>query len=220
MLQWLRFHTSWDKATFDGAESFLLNLARHVPTAITLFRLVLGPAFAAAYYRKMGGWVLLLLVVVAIFTDWLDGFLARHWNVVSTVGKLLDPFADALFCIVAFFCCWQAGLVPLWIILVLVGRETVVTFVLRPVALFRKVVIAASMWGKVKTSFQFGIIVTFVVLQMDSFFPEWFLLLLISLGFYIVLFLSVVSAAIYCRKVVAVLRQKSSPALEETSAHQ
>lgn len=191
------------------AEDVRLSRTRHVPMIITLFRFLLGPVFAVVFSRWPGAWgVLLLIVGAAIFSDWLDGFLARRLGAVSTGGKLLDPFADAMFCMIVFCLCWRSGLVPGWVVGVLIGREALVTFVVRPVALRNRAVIAASMMGKVKTSFQFGIIVTFVVLQREGFFPRALLQFLISLGFYIVLFLSVLSAAIYACRVVSAARGK------------
>ena len=127
-----------------------------IPLLITILRLFLGPVFL-----WMMGWehkpvfILAAMVGFSVYTDWLDGHLARRWNVVSTIGKLLDPFADALFCMIVFVAYAREGWMPWWIVWVLVGREALVTFVLRPLALWRGVVVAAKYTGKVKTVTQF-----------------------------------------------------------------
>ena len=200
-----------------AVEVVCVKYARHVPLLVTLFRLLLGPAFVLA--RPVGAWLMFLIVVVAIFSDWLDGFLARRWGLVSLGGKLLDPFADALFCMVAFYLCWRPGepqpgaatlpvILPGWVYAALIGREALVTFVVRPVALARGMVISASMTGKVKTCFQFGLIVTYVVLQVRFFTDSAFLIWLARLGVYAVLGLSVSSAGVYVWQVAAALRGK------------
>jgi len=191
---------------FVTGERIRLNRVRNLPLILTLFRLALGPIFL--FSVEVGPWLMSVIVAMAIVTDWLDGFLARRWKAVSVSGKLLDPFADALFCMMAFWACWRSPLAILsgWLFGVLVGREALVTFVVRPVALLRGTVISASMTGKVKTCFQFGVIVTFIVLQIDVFKELPFLIWLARVGFYAVLALSLVSAGIYTGKVVVALR--------------
>jgi CDP-diacylglycerol---glycerol-3-phosphate 3-phosphatidyltransferase len=95
------------------------------------------------------------VVGVAIFltaagTDWLDGFLARRRNEVTTLGQLLDPIADKLLTGSAFISLVELQLAPAWIVVVIVGREFAVTGI-RSVAAARGLVIAASPWGKFKT---------------------------------------------------------------------
>ena len=201
-----------------------MRSARHIPLVVTLLRLLLGPAFVIARKGEIGAWSLFLIVVLAILTDWLDGFLARRWHVVSSWGKLLDPFADALFCMVVFYDCRQwtgepgYNILPAWLFFCLVAREVVVTFIVRPVALLRGTVMGASMLGKVKTSFQFGAIVTFAVLQMHlvkgTAFGT-FCLWLISLGFYAILGLSWSSAGIYIYKVFGASPQEDDAPSED-----
>jgi len=124
---------------FVTGERIRLNRVRNLPLILTLFRLALGPIFL--FSVEVGPWLMSVIVAMAIVTDWLDGFLARRWKAVSVSGKLLDPFADALFCMMAFWACWRSPLAILsgWLFGVLVGREALVTFVVRPVALLRGV---------------------------------------------------------------------------------
>ena len=192
--------------------------------AITLFRFVLGPAFAVVYSSTDVGpdrqALAFFLMAFSIFTDWLDGFLARRWNVVSTLGKLLDPFADALFCMVVL--AWFAHVgseLPWAVVIILICREAITTFVLRPLALRRGVVMAARMIGKVKTSFQFGLMITllvanlpgeklFIVLQ----FLRWVALRLQYVGFVVVPALSVISLIVYIFDLRAALNKPRAEA--------
>ena len=159
-------------------------------------------------------WLLFAIIGVAILTDWLDGFLARRWEAVSLLGKLLDPFADAIFCMLVFYDCWSAGLglVPGWLLGLLIGREMLVTFVLRPTALIKGMVIAAGMTGKYKTAIQFGIIVSYVMLRVPRYAESILLRDLIQGAFYVVLCLSLASAGAYVKKVVSALRNGQSGA--------
>lgn len=197
-----------------------MKIVRIVPTGCTLFRFLLGPAFIMAYRRETPAWALLLIVAAAIVTDWLDGFLARRWDATSTAGKLLDPFADALFCMIVFFVVWRSHLdvLPAWLFALLVARETLVTFVLRPVALFNRVVIAASVPGKMKTVTQFTVICLFIAMQTEFAAGAQWLPTLVSAGFYVVAALSLFSAGIYIRRTVAALRAPE-PGAECSDGH-
>lgn len=130
-----------------------------MPLILTFLRLLLGPAFLLISHRETAANIvaLMILVVIAMVTDWLDGMLARRWNVVSSLGKLLDPFADALFCMMVFldFALTHPPEMPLWLVVVLIAREATVSFLLRPLALAHRIVVAAGMPGKVKTVIQF-----------------------------------------------------------------
>jgi len=191
---------------------------KQLPIAITVIRLFLGPAFMVLYVAE-GASILLRLslfgiIVLAIFSDWLDGYAARRLDAVSTAGKLLDPFADALFCMLVFATFAWRGRMPgsWWVVGVLIGREAVMTFVLRPFALRRGVVVAARMIGKVKTSFQFGLMVTLLVRDFPEGWPLVLYLLralagsLAPLGSGIVVVLSVGSLVLYVRDVARAVK--------------
>lgn len=95
------------------------------------------------------------VIGVAIFltaaaTDWLDGFLARRRNEVTTLGILLDPIADKLLTSSAFISLVELQLAPAWMVVVIVGREFAISG-MRSVAAMRGIAIPASMWGKYKT---------------------------------------------------------------------
>jgi CDP-diacylglycerol--glycerol-3-phosphate 3-phosphatidyltransferase len=94
--------------------------------------------------------VAVAIFLVAAATDWLDGYLARRRGEVTTLGKLLDPVADKLLTVSAFIALVELRLAPAWMVVVIVGREFVVSG-MRSIAAARGVIIAASPWGKFKT---------------------------------------------------------------------
>lgn len=116
---------------------------------ITLARIVLIPVFMAVLLS--GHRVAALVIfIVASCTDFVDGYIARHYNQVSTFGKFLDPLADKLLVTAAMLVFVQWGLMPAWAVMVVLTREFAVTG-LRLVAAADGRVIAAGWSGKVKT---------------------------------------------------------------------
>ena len=123
---------------------------------ITLVRVLLIPAYMATMYLsggQAGLWMILSLVIFAVasLTDYVDGYIARHYNQVTDFGKFLDPLADKLLVIAAMsmFCEW--GVFPAWALMVILTREFAVSG-LRMVASQKGSVIAAGWSGKVKTA--------------------------------------------------------------------
>ena len=96
---------------------------KYVPNLLTVFRLLLVPVFYVVFWRP--GFLLpdrflaCLVFVTAVFTDWLDGVIARKYNASSNFGKLMDPLADKLMTIMALFCFYVSGLVD-WLFLAIV----------------------------------------------------------------------------------------------------
>ena len=123
---------------------------------ITLVRVAMIPAFMATMYLsggEAGMWMYLSLAIfiVASLTDFVDGYIARHYNQTTDFGKFLDPLADKLLTIaaMAMFCEW--GVFPAWALMVILTREFAVSG-LRMVASQKGSVIAAGWSGKVKTA--------------------------------------------------------------------
>ncbi len=202
--------------TANGGRETGLKFLRMVPLLLTGLRILMAPAFLIVDRRQYGAEWLLLLVWAAMATDWLDGAAARRWNAISTAGKLLDPFADALFCMIVFYVfarphTSQAGgrfvfHMPLWGLAILIAREALVTFVMRPVAWAYGVVVAANWIGKAKTGLQFTLMLLVLVPWVAE--REHFLwLVLATAAFYSVLLLSVGSAAKYTVEVVGAVSQ-------------
>ncbi len=122
---------------------------------ITLVRVAMIPAYMATMYLSQGEaglWMYLSLAIfiLASLTDFLDGYIARHYNQTTDFGKFLDPLADKLLTIAAMviFCQW--GAIPAWALMLILTREFAVTG-LRLVAVGKGNVIAAGWSGKIKT---------------------------------------------------------------------
>ena len=120
---------------------------------LTILRVVMIPAFLAVVYAGFPGstWVALAIYIVACLTDWLDGYIARHYNQVSDFGKFMDPLADK--CLVVAALCWfvENGQMAGWVLAVVLLREFAVSG-MRLVAVEKGRVIAAGWSGKVKTA--------------------------------------------------------------------
>jgi len=120
---------------------------------LTILRVVMIPAFLVVVYWGFPGstyWAL-GIYIVACLTDWLDGYIARHYNQVSDFGKFMDPLADK--CLVVAALCWfvENGQMAGWVLAVVLLREFAVSG-MRLVAVEKGRVIAAGWSGKVKTA--------------------------------------------------------------------
>ena len=123
---------------------------------ITLSRVLMIPVYLVTMYLSHGEsnvwmYVSLAIFVIASLTDFVDGYIARHYNQVTDFGKFLDPLADKLLTIAAMcmFCEW--GVFPAWALMIVLTREFAVTG-LRLIAVQKGTVIAAGWSGKVKTA--------------------------------------------------------------------
>ena len=131
-----------------------------LPTQLSILRIVLTFVIMGLLFQATPGSTVLAaaLFVLASFTDWLDGFLARRWNLKSDLGALLDPIADKVLVLGTFLSFVQLGIVPAWMVLVIASREFLITGV-RLVAASRRVVLSAATEGKHKTVSQMGTLV-------------------------------------------------------------
>jgi len=111
--------------------------------------------------RSAGFWAAALFAVASI-TDWLDGYLARRMGIVTIFGKFLDPIADKLIVMAALIMILPFNRVPAWMVLVILGREIIITG-LRGIASSEGIVIQASDLGKYKTIFQIVAIIGLVL---------------------------------------------------------
>ena len=98
-------------------------------------------------------------------TDSVDGYLARSRNEVTNFGKFMDPLADKLLVCAAMICLLQLGRIPAWIVIIIMGREFIISG-FRLVASDNGVVIAASMWGKYKTAISM-VMIGFVIADIQ-----------------------------------------------------
>jgi nicotinamide-nucleotide amidase len=132
---------------------------------ITLIRIVLIPVFLVVLLGRMpnwGPWLAALVFTLLAVTDAVDGYVARARNEVTTFGKFIDPLADKLLVTAALIALVDLGPLPSWIAIVIISRELIVSG-LRMVAVAEGKVIAASVYGKLKTVLQIIAIVGFTV---------------------------------------------------------
>ena len=124
----------------------------NLPNSLTLLRMVLVPFFVLALLWPFPHHYLVALILfgAASYTDHLDGKLARKNNQITDFGKFMDPLADKILVISALVCFVSLGLCDVWLVLLIIAREFMVTSV-RLVAAGKGKVIAANNWGKLKT---------------------------------------------------------------------
>lgn len=115
-------------------------------------------------------WIATAIFLVASITDFVDGYLARSRNMVTDLGKFMDPLADKLLITSALLCFVQLGLLSSWVVMVILAREFIVS-IFRAVAANKGIVIAASIWGKLKTNSQ--MIMVILILLGNYPFSMW-----------------------------------------------
>jgi len=109
----------------------------------------------------------LALFIIASITDFLDGYLARKYNLITVFGKLMDPLADKILMCSAFVVLTAEGLVPAWVVVIILSREFLVTGI-RLVATSQGAILAADSMGKLKTVFQISTVIYFLIYQASE----------------------------------------------------
>ena len=133
----------------------------NLPNKLTCFRVILIPVFAAfLLIDSIPFYNIIALVVfcVACITDFLDGHIARKYNLVTNFGKFMDPLADKVLVSTAMIILVGLGILPSWIAAIIIAREFIISG-FRTVAADAGVVIAAGWIGKVKTNFQMFMVI-------------------------------------------------------------
>ena len=130
----------------------------NLPNKLTVLRVCMIPFFVVALLWEGGAdrnFRILadVLFAAASFTDFLDGKIARKYNLVTNFGKFMDPLADKLLVCSALICLIELGQIPAWVVIIIISREFIISG-FRLVASDNGIVIAASYWGKFKTVFQ------------------------------------------------------------------
>jgi len=144
-------------------------------------------------------YVAAVIFVVASLTDLLDGKIARKYNLVTNFGKFMDPLADKLLVCSALICMVELNQLPAWMVIVIISREFIISG-FRLVASDKGVVIAASYWGKWKTTFQM-IGVVLLILNIEK------LSVVTTIVIWIALILTVISLIDYIVKNIGVLKE-------------
>lgn len=167
----------------------------NLPNALTALRIFLVPVLVVVLLtrsRSEGGLLLGVAIFgVAVLTDYLDGYFARRRNQITRTGILLDPLADKLLTAAAFLSMVEMGLVPAWMVMIILGRELAVTG-LRNLAAGRGILIEASVLGKGKMVTQ---VVAIFLLLLSRPYP--FLRLPSLVALWIVVLVTVVSGVDY-----------------------
>ena len=174
------------------------------PTRLTLLRIVLIPLLMLVNYfdSPFNSWVALGIFLAASITDWLDGYLARKNNQVTTLGKLLDPLADKLLVLTALLIILERKYIPAWLAILLIGREMGITG-LRAFLAAERIILPADKMGKWKMTFQV-IAISFLFVS-----GEWYIFHRIGLvAAYLALVLSLISAYVYIARFWALLGEK------------
>ena len=138
----------------------------NLPNKLTVLRVILVPFFVLFLLVDLVGpaskWVALALFIIASLTDLADGKIARKYNLVTDFGKFMDPLADKLLVCSAMICLIELERIPSWIVVVIIAREFIISG-FRLIAAENGRVIAASYWGKFKTTFQMIMVILMIV---------------------------------------------------------
>ncbi len=134
-----------------------------------------------------------IIFILASMTDWLDGYIARKYNLITNMGKFLDPLADKLLVSAAFILLVELGIAPAWIVIIIISREFAITG-FRLVASGEGVVLAASSMGKLKTVTQ---ILAIIFLMLNNFPFSYISLPIDMIMLYLALIFTVWSGADY-----------------------
>lgn len=142
----------------------------NLPNKLTILRVILIIPFVLCMLLPgmgtAGKYAAVVIFIIASLTDMLDGKIARKNNLVTNFGKFMDPLADKLLVCAAMICLTANGKLAAWIVIVIISREFIISG-FRLVASDNGVVIAASYWGKFKTTFQM-IMIVMLILDFDN----------------------------------------------------
>ena len=174
----------------------------NLPNKLTILRVILIVPFVICMLvprlGAAGTYAAVAIFIIASLTDFLDGKIARKYNLVTNFGKFMDPLADKLLVAAALICLNANGTLAAWISIIIISREFIISG-FRLVASDNGVVIAASYWGKFKTTFQMLMIILLILDLGEAF------ALVETIVVWIALILTVVSLADYLLKNKGVL---------------
>ena len=174
----------------------------NLPNKLTIFRVILIVPFLILLLGGQAGWfgdntfvtdiIALVIFIIASLTDMIDGKIARKYHLITDFGKFMDPLADKLLVCSAMIALIEMNRIPAWIVIIIIAREFIISG-FRLIASDNGVVIAASYWGKFKTTFQM-----IMICLMIANIPQ--LQLLTAIVMWVALILTVVSLMDYLVK--------------------
>lgn len=190
----------------------------NLPNKLTIFRMILIVPFVLLLLGNANGWgwfeamfggileyvdyIAVAIFIIASLTDLLDGKIARKYNLVTNFGKFMDPLADKLLVCSALICLVEMKRLDAWIVIIIIAREFIISG-FRLVASDNGIVIAASYWGKFKTTFQMIMVVVLMLNIQTAFFQTLGTILV-----WISLILTIVSLVDYIAKNKDVLKEQ------------
>ena len=178
----------------------------NLPNKLTMLRVILIPFFVffllTPAFADQGKYIATVIFILASLTDLFDGKIARKYNLVTNFGKFMDPLADKLLVCAALICLVETGQLAAWMVIVIISREFIISG-FRLVAADNGVVIAASYWGKFKTTFQMLMIIVLSLALPGEIFDMLGLILT-----WIALALTIVSLCDYLIKNKGVLKEQ------------
>lgn len=144
----------------------------NIANKITISRIFMVPLFLICLLGDIpyGQPLAFFVFVVASATDWLDGYLARKYHLITKFGQFMDPLADKLLVMAALIGFVETGALPSWVAILILARELLIS-IFRAVAASEGIVIAASKWGKYKTVSQ--MIMILLILVNNYPFSQW-----------------------------------------------
>ena len=180
----------------------------NLPNKLTIIRVLLIPFFVFFLLVPVAGdasrYIALVVFIAASLTDLADGKIARKYNLVTHFGKFMDPLADKLLVCSALICFVEMDLLPAWIGIIIISRDFIISG-FRLIASDNNVVIAASYWGKFKTTFQM-VMVCLMIINLGTLIP-W-MQILTDVIMWIALALTVISLVDYLVKNKDVMREQ------------
>lgn len=177
----------------------------NLPNQLTVLRILLIPFFVFFFYASQipgNGFIALGIYIVACLTDLADGKIARKYGMVTTFGKFMDPLADKILVITALILFTADGRMSAVALIIIVAREFIVSG-FRLVASDKGIVIAAGMWGKVKTTVQMIMAIALMIhLEYQWFYVVEQVLIWLSVA------LTLISLYDYISKNISVLKEE------------
>ena len=177
----------------------------NLPNKLTILRVIFIPFFVFFLLVPVvpyGNYIAVAIFIIASLTDLADGKIARKYNLVTNFGKFMDPLADKLLVCAALICLVATEQLAAWMVIVIISREFIISG-FRLVASDNGVVIAASYWGKWKTTFQMLMIIVLILDVQNQFF-----VVLGDVLTGVALILTIVSLCDYLIKNKAVLKEQ------------
>lgn len=166
----------------------------NLPNKLTLLRIIMVPFFVCCLIFEFAYshiWATIIFILASA-TDWMDGYIARKYNLVTDFGKFADPIADKILVVSACVCLVEKSVIPAWSVLIIIFREFVISG-LRMAAASKNVVIPADKLGKLKTVTQ----MIALILLMSGWLNYFGIPLIL---YYVSVFLTFLSGAMYIIK--------------------